>query len=108
MDSFGAEIRLLRVWSPKLVSAKLRGGGRHEGNLSRSGLRWWRLGWAGLGWAGGPGLHVTLINGRSGGELSPPATTATTATLTNAIYTHKEELVTRGREAAGASKRLGF
>ena len=65
-------------------------------------------GWAGLGWAGVPGLHVTLINGRSGGELSPPATTATTATLTNAIYTHKEELVTRGREAAGASKRLGF
>ena len=93
-------MRLLRVWSPKLVSAKLRGGGRHEGNLSRSGLRWWRLGWAGV-----PGLHVTLINGRSGGELSPPATTAT---LTNAIYTHKEELVTRGREAAGASKRLGF
>ena len=67
---------------------------------------WAGLGWAGLGWAGGPGLHVTLINGRSGGELSPPATTAT---LTNAIYTHTEELVTGGgREAAGASKRLGF
>ena len=92
---------LLRLWSPKLVSAKLRGGGRHEGNLSRSGLRW-----AGLGWR--PGLHVTLINGRSGGELSPPATTATTATATNAIYTHEEELVTRGREAAGARERLGF
>ena len=94
-------MQLLRLWSPKLVSAKLRGGGRHEGNLSRSGLRW-----AGLGWR--PGLHVTLINGRSGGELSPPATTATTATATNAIYTHEEELVTRGREAAGARERLGF